>query len=374
MAMLQHRLLLGAAVAAIATAVAKAAAPAAEAVAGTCEAAAGCAARRALGREAAADVAGFSVLQLERRSSPGRRQASEEDGLVFMHVPTNFGHSIELEALGQGADLGKVMESFQVGSTARETRFMEDAKGPDGRLWGMMDPHARALSHATGCDLFYTPSKYWPAGTAKEYFGGKKLFAVLRDPYDKMANEFRQQVQGIDAGFAGIWRQNVSKREGHMERESPTYLNWYSTCDVNSYLQAELKKVLEGDRFRDNCHLLPQAEYFEGAVNGAVTPIDNRGLPGSFDALMQAEGYSYRMTRMLHNWSCPNVSAFALNEETRRLIRKVYARDFELLCEHFGYCDDKELICMENVPLMCGSAPGAAETAAAAVPTPPEGA
>ena len=44
-----------------------------------------------------------------------------------------------------------------------------------------------------------------------------------------------------------------------------------------------------------------------------------------------------------------------LSCDTKKLIREVYARDFELLCKHFGYCDAGENVCLTEVPEMCPS-------------------
>ena len=44
-----------------------------------------------------------------------------------------------------------------------------------------------------------------------------------------------------------------------------------------------------------------------------------------------------------------------LSCDTKKLIREVYARDFDLLCKHFGYCDAGENVCLTEVPEMCPS-------------------
>lgn len=50
---------------------------------------------------------------------------------------------------------------------------------------------------------------------------------------------------------------------------------------------------------------------------------------------------------------CNHVWAGDLSCETKALVRQVYARDFELLCSHFGHCDVHENVCLELVPDMC---------------------
>ncbi|CAE7190836.1 unnamed protein product [Symbiodinium sp. CCMP2456] len=48
-----------------------------------------------------------------------------------------------------------------------------------------------------------------------------------------------------------------------------------------------------------------------------------------------------------------------LVQVTKALIKKVFAKDFELQCEKFGHCDKEEMFCHENIPDMCGSKPAA---------------
>lgn len=260
------------------------------------------------------------------------------------------------------SDWLKVWQSFN--TTPEEgLELMRSATAPDVPLWGMMDPVLRGFSKLTGCHLYYTPPKYLPKDVGQQYYGNKSAFTFLRDPYDRAVNDFRAQVFGLDSIFTMSCRQNTSVREGHLERESEKYRNWYRTCDVNSYLRAELPKVLEGDIYRADCHFLPQADYFENPFAN-TTAIDNRKIPESFNALMVERGYfNITMPRTLHNYVCNNISAYTLAEDVKMLIRKVYARDFDLICSLFGYCDREEVTCLGQIPNMCGGKPGVNSTA-----------
>lgn len=279
---------------------------------------------------------------------------AEGSGLLsFMHIPCNFGHTIEKEALGKGANLRLVYESSSAKSQAEEEAIMHRAKGTQGVFWGQMDPSTRQISNATGCNMYYTPGKYWPSHLARSYFGQRTIFGVLRDPYDKAVNEFRRQVQKVDSVYNWQLRANVSAREGHPEREGLRYQTYYDTCDVNGYLKEELLKYKAGDHFRGNCALVPQAEYFDSPW-GVAVPVDNRLIPGSINTVLGDYGYSYRVDKTIHNWLCPNISAFSLDTEVKGLIQEVYARDFDLLCSYFGYCNRTEMICLEAIPQMCG--------------------
>lgn len=272
---------------------------------------------------------------------------SGDDGyntqLQFIHIPCTFGHTVE--------------ESGLKGALKEDGKMQVDSIKGGQMQWGEMIPQLDQLSDVTGCNLFYTPTKYWPPELQRSLLANRTLFAMLRDPYDRMANEFRMQVGGIDSVFTKTFRKDISQREGHLEREAEQYQQFYKNCDVNAYLQTELKKYLAGDRFRTNCHLLPSSEFFDVGSGMSVEPIDERKIPDSFNQFMEKHQASPRMEASMHNFWCNEISAYSLNEETKGLIRKVYAEDFRLACKYFGYCDDHELFCHENIPDMCGSKP-----------------
>eukprot|EP00434_Breviolum_minutum_P011625 symbB.v1.2.010256.t1/scaffold670.1/size174347/7 len=309
--------------------------------------------------------AGAAEVQLLQRSLHVRRPSWSpfQKDLVLTHVPCTFGHTVEMAGLAlprsNTAAWMKVWQSFRDSSSKEALHLMHSAVAADTPLWGMMDPILRGYSSMTGCHLYYTPPKYLPKDIGQQYYGNKSAFTFLRDPYDRAVNDFRSQVYGLDSIFAFSCRQNTSWRQNRLDRESEKYKTWYRTCDVNSYLRAELPKVLAGDAYRADCHFLPQAEYFENPFAN-TTAIDNRRLPESFNELMVQRGYfNISMpSNTLHNYVCNNISAYTLADDVKALIRQVYARDFELLCNLFGYCDREEVTCLNQVPNMCGGKPG----------------
>lgn len=327
---------------------------------------------------AEADALRLQLLQLSR-SVEGARRAEElvqADGevqtvhekdptetkptrdLAFVHLPCNFGHTVEGSAMGEGTNWDLVKASFHSTSMVQQWKLMHESLGRGGALWGEMNPAIRGVDVATGCSRYYMPGKMWPKDLAKKYFNNRTIFGILRDPYDRAVNDFRQMVFGLESIYPNIWRWNVSVRQHKLEREGPEYQQWYKTCDVNAYLKSELGKYLAGDRYRVGCHLLPQAEFFDQPY-GITLPIDNRKLPDSFNKVMEEHGYPFRMGETLHNTMCNNVSAYSLDAEAKALVKKVYARDFELVCKYFGYCDSDEMTCLEQIPQMCGGKPNA---------------
>jgi len=303
---------------------------------------------------------GAMVEGLARVKQTSKRRARD---LAMVHVPCNFGHTIEKAALmSQDNDELYVDPSFTETDKTRQQMYINMAQGPGGEAWGMMAPDLRQISEKTGCDLYYTPQVDWPEAVAKKYFRfnrheNRTVFGMLRDPYDKIVNEFRMQVVGVSSLFAKESRKAISEREGTMDRESDEYQRYYDTCNVSAWVKAELTKYKNGSRFRGNCHLLPQAEYFKG-INGISIPIDNRLIPQSFNEVMKNHGYEIRMGLTYHNYKC-EISAWNLDDEAKSLVREVYADDFDLVCKHFGYCDKEELTCIKQVSHMCGGSPHA---------------
>jgi len=291
--------------------------------------------------------------------------------LAMVHVPTNWGHTVEMLGLGihvhqDKSDVAGTSKTFGLatwmayssllprdGGLLSQRSVIQSMMKTDGEIWGMMDIDLRVAS-PVGCDLYYAPQKYWPREIAQKYFRDRKVFGIIRDPYDKLVNEFRMQILPFTSMYAGVSRKKVSKREGIMEREAPPYtgpFGMYSRCDVNAFLRLELEKVRK-NRFRANCHFVPQSEYLEGEY-GITLPVDARKLPDSFNHLMGEHGYSFRMNNTFHNVVCPNVWAGSLDADVKETIRELYADDFDFLCKTWGYCNRDEMFCMRNMSHMC---------------------
>lgn len=299
-----------------------------------------------------------NLLQITLNNHTARRSS---DDLVYVHTPCTFGHTVTSVATGAASFSAEAMmtikASFQEGLTPKESmKIASSILEPGGVLWAELHPYARGINKITGCNNYYSPGKYWDLAHSKGYFQSKTAFAVLRDPYDKIVNDFRMTVGGYSSGFEGVTIHDVAVREDNLEYET-TYSRYYETCDVNGYLREELTKVLQGDVFRNNCHYVPQADFFD-KPHGIQLVVDNRKLQESFNALMKSHGYTFQMgPSTIHNVWCNDVSAYSLDQDVKDLIKLIYARDFELLCDRLGYCDRDELTCLEDIPDMCGSKP-----------------
>lgn len=282
-------------------------------------------------------AANSSVSSKSVASNRGHRD------LVEMHVPYNFGHTIELVALVNETFLDAATQpegtngSSEPSGVSFEVTWdqVSSIKKDGAEVWGHLNPDLNVKSEATGCNLYYTPQKYWPKEIAEQYFGNKTVFGVLRDPYERLVAFFRG---GFD-GYGG------------------SYPEFQKTCDVDGAVNQMMQTVINGnDTFTQDCTFVPQAEYFEGPY-GITLPIDNRLFPQSMNEAFENHSYDFhiRQKDIQHVNGCNDIWAGNLSVETKQLVKQFYARDFDLICKHFGYCDREENTCLTQVHYMCPS-------------------
>jgi len=290
-----------------------------------------------------------SLLQVDTtvsREARSRLSTPTARDLVFMHVPYNFGHTVEMVALMipsmipdiTDGTVGAELPGGKMPDINMTWELLEKAKPfqrPDREIWGHLNPDLLVTSNVTGCGMYFTPQKYWPDELAQKYFGNKKVFGVLRDPYERLVALFRGDIDG----YGG------------------SYPEFKKTCDVNGAVKSMLLNFLNGtDPFAQGCTFIPQAEYFDSGKYSIVVPVDNRRFPESMNERFKEHGYEdmhIETSQVVHVRGCDNVWAADLDSETKTLVRKVYAKDFALLCKHFNYCDDTENVCLTKVPHMC---------------------
>lgn len=194
------------------------------------------------------------------------------------------------------------------------------------------------ISSSTGCPMYMTPQKYWPTEFAQKYFGNRRVFGVLQDPYERLVDIFK------------------SGMEGFSDRNATAL----AKCDVNAAVKKMMNETMHGNAFRDGCVFLPQAEYFEGP-HKITKAVDHRGFPGTMNRFLQSHGYLNMHVRhkdispakLFEKSYCSDVWSGSLDCETRQMVRKFYARDFRLICKKFNYCSKKDSVCSTDVPGSC---------------------
>lgn len=251
---------------------------------------------------------GLENLQLLQHALVSEKHnESKGDGLVMAYLPFNFGHTVSGKVLSVGAQWGDCGSRLPV----------EGCQG-----W--------ATSEKTGCPMMYTPAKLWPQELAQVHFGGKTVFGILRDPYERLVAQFR-----------GAYRLK------HPELG----------CDVNAGVKQMMREYLWsmslGKPYADDCNWLPQAEYFDQPF-GATLPVDNRNFPESMNEVLAVHGFpQIAHEEVQHVSGCDDKWVGDLDPEARQLVQTVYKRDFELLCTHFGHCEKEEETCLTHIEGMC---------------------
>eukprot|EP00438_Fugacium_kawagutii_P023872 Skav233786 [mRNA] locus=scaffold780:269932:274127:- [translate_table: standard] len=178
------------------------------------------------------------------------KQKVNETGVVFMHVPFNFGHTIEKVAFHPGEDVlqrnlayGEAMfiasnESMKV---SERLALLQSKMSTGSRLWGHLHPALQQTSATTGCALYFTPGKHWPQEVAQSYFGQDQIFGLLRDPYERLVAMFR----GDQDSYGGQWGA------------------YRSTCDVDGAVKKKMQDIIQGkiSPYSEGCTFLPQAGH-----------------------------------------------------------------------------------------------------------------
>lgn len=280
---------------------------------------------------------------MPKNTSPKTTTKNNTRDLVLMHIPFNFGHTIEKMGMfgheKSRVEVGQYIESLGgFGDNIRKQNWSEvnQLVRQGGAIWGHFHPELQEVSPITGCPLYYTPPKYWPQDVAKRYFGDKTIFALVRDPYERLVAQFRGDIIGYG-------------------NDVEVY---HQTCDVDKAVREKLiEHLMGGNKFGSGCTLIQQAEYFEGPY-GVKLPIDVRDFPNSMNVVFDQHGYtdpSWHIDpeEILHVEGCDNVWPGNLTEETKSLVRAAFPQDFSLLCMYFGYCEQGENTCIHGVPNMC---------------------
>lgn len=218
-----------------------------------------------------------------------------EGRLEFLHIPKNAGTTIEVAGRGAGISWGVSNIGF------RFSRRM-----PDG----------------SACSSYHIPPRHLHGLSP---YAGAELFCVTRHPYQRAVSEYSYLL-------SAPWAEKYSEAYGNGIFDKPAC----SAEGLNHFVQTVLALHLGGRQYVDNCHHVSQAEFIwdgSGAQRCAHV-LRQEDLPGAFDLLMARRGYPLRLPSEHVNSEshfCRGLSAGSLSEETRRMLRRVYADDFRLL-------------------------------------------
>lgn len=217
-----------------------------------------------------------------------RQRVTNEHPLLFLHIPKNAGTAIEQASFDQGVNWGLHW------------------------IGGLLTLPGNKL-----CVKYHVPPRYLDTPVYKD----AEVFCVTRHPFERAVSEYTYLL-GVE------WGDQFSP----FLREGPSC----SPVGLNSFLQEELSLFLNtthGSKFRCDCHFLPQSEYIwdESGTQWCDHRIRMEELPGSFNQLMDAKHLPVHLKPSRVNAASCGVSPADLTEQTKAMLRIVYAEDFERL-------------------------------------------
>mmetsp|Transcript_10547 Transcript_10547/g.23744 ORF Transcript_10547/g.23744 Transcript_10547/m.23744 type:complete len:565 (+) Transcript_10547:93-1787(+) len=235
--------------------------------------------------------------------------------LTFMHIPKNAGTAVE-EA---GA-------KFKIWWPRKWLSFWHGVEMPDHSF----------------CEKYHVPPQYLEAvgdSDAKVY-ADSGTFCVTRHPYDRAVSEYSYML-------SVPWGPGMSVTHGTGLLERPRC----SEEGLNHFIQKAMRKVLAGNKFMHDCHMVPQSEFIWGK-DGKLwcqNILRSEDFPLAFDQLMERNDYAARLEVNKTNNStetCPHLSRASLSLDTKRMLDTVYEDDFSKL----NYTKDQKDVVLVTIP------------------------
>ena len=212
-----------------------------------------------------------------------------------MYLPVVIG--LIVAALPTPADSHKELKFIHITKTGGTS--IELAGLAKGLKWGKFDTQYRPSTQFRGA-FWHIPFSHLPSELKSQY----DWFMVVRNPYERILSEYYCQ-------WGGVGKLNIT----HTQRR------------FNAFISRRIRA--RGDRSQG--HYIEQVKYLDTNTTQHVLRYEE--LPHAFDALMKKYGINVRLRRV-HNARVPGKFTTAhFSAELVKLIKKVYARDFE----EFGY-------------------------------------
>jgi hypothetical protein len=235
--------------------------------------------------------------------------------LNFMHIPKTGGSSVVEAGIRAGINWGDCL--FQRTWPGRTCPYK-----PRYGNWPKVD-YDKTLNRV----WWHIPLQFFPQTWANPY-KGFDLFAIIRNPYDRMVSEFYYHCKVLPQDCKGL---------------DPTHRPGFSAKILNGQTQQALKKIFLAkyggpDYFHRWGHYIPQYDFFVGPRGQRYVQhlLHTEYLEEEFNLLMEAYQYDVTLpqhqvksrTDNHHDSDSMDVRNFTV--ATLKMIEVVYEQDFLL--------------------------------------------
>lgn len=210
----------------------------------------------------------------------------------FLHIPKNAGTTIE--------DSGFQQAGFKWGWHA----------------WGSVVKLTMPDGHP--CSWQHVPPDDLPDGNRSMY-KDTEVFCITRHPYDRALSNYVWMVKLYPA---------VSDASKKLLEAHPLC----SVAGLNHVLEQLSLAYLDGRKWLNDCHMLPQSKYVFGKKRQwCKHVIDIHELPTGFDDFMNKSGSDVKIleTKNVNKDRCPGLSVTDINDTTLALLDNIYSDDFK---------------------------------------------
>ena len=191
--------------------------------------------------------------------------------LVYIHIPKTAGTSVEKYGKKHGINWGRYM------------KFPRPKKKIKSPYWHL------------------PPTLF---NQKKSPYNGKKLFTIVRNPYDRAVSEYKYRNEILSKK-----KKNVSKKS------------------LNNFIR-NLEREIKKNKYCFDSHVIPQHEFIDEDTE--VIKLEN--IEKDFPILMKKYNLPEEKLPKTYKTS-RNVTKYDLDKKSIEILNRIYAKDFE----KFGY-------------------------------------